>query len=101
MMTISNQPSKSAKLSVLNEIGRAFKGLLGLLKEESISIPHIYEQIYMWAWEQPGWIDLVDIFLEESNQTFFAVFSKDGLLYRAELSITGQEISVGNLLQVK
>jgi hypothetical protein len=55
----------------------------------------------MWSWQQPGWIDLVDVYMEESNQTFFAVFSKDGLLYKAELSIVGQEVSVGTLTQVK
>lgn len=71
------------------------------LKEESVSIPNLYEQVWSKLMELPEWTWLLDLYVDESNNQIFAIVSKEGLIYRAEVTLRNDGIDLGELIQVK
>jgi hypothetical protein len=74
-----------------------------LLKiDRAISMPNIYSLVYS-ALEQGeqgegSYMGLVDVYLD--GATMFAVISKDGLLYKADVTVTDAGVTLGALVQV-
>jgi hypothetical protein len=91
-----------------NVLRQIFEGLGSLsalifpaLKKESLSFSNLYEQVWAKSAEFPEWVWLIDLFIEESTKQTFALFSKEGLLYTAEIIVENSGISIGELIRVK
>jgi hypothetical protein len=71
------------------------------VKEQAISMPNIYQLVGMALSQgnQDGsYVGLVDVYLD--NGAMFAVLSKDGLLYRTDVTLVGGNVTLGELAQV-
>lgn len=73
----------------------------GKPKEESISFSSLYEQVWAATWDMDKWYWLIDLYKEDSSDAIFAVFSCEGLLYKAEITVENSKISIGELVQVQ
>lgn len=97
--------SVSEKNKWLTDILSGLKDITGKifhkLKEDSISIQEVYDKIMIKLSQNEEWTWLIDLFVEDSSNRIFAVFSKEGLLYRSEIFLENSEISIGDLIPLK
>ena len=68
--------------------------------EDSTSISSLYEQVFYKSMESEEWVWLIDLYVDESKD-MFAIFSKDGLLYKALIEVENSKVSIGELIRVE
>lgn len=71
------------------------------LKKESTSFSNLYEMVWVATWELQDWYWLVDLYVEEATGELFALFAKDGLLYKALITVEVSKISIGEIVRVQ
>jgi hypothetical protein len=71
------------------------------LKKESVSFSNLYEMVWTATWDLQDWFWLVDLYVEETTGELFALFAKEGLLYKAPITVETSKISIGEIVQVQ
>lgn len=96
-------------MNLIDRIMRAVKGALaaeieGITpnagKQRAMHLDVLYDQLWRWASDQLSPYYVVSLYVEESGE-LYALFGRDGRLFRAEVSISDTTINVGELEEVK
>ena len=91
--------------SFLKEIYEGMKDLAkklftNLPVEQSVSMNSIYEQVWNASMSGDDWVWLIDLYMDDSTGNFFAIFSKEGLLYQSKITLNGDIATLGEMVQV-
>jgi hypothetical protein len=68
--------------------------------DQSTSLNNVYEQVFMWGMDQDSWMWLLDLYVDETNGGLSAIFSIEGKIFQASVTVTETGISMGALVQV-
>lgn len=69
-------------------------------KKQSTSLQNVYEQVFYAGIEADMWMWLVDLFVNESTGAISAIFSLEGLIYQAPVTVAADHVTIGALTQV-
>ena len=88
--------------SKLLKIGKSIVEFLVKSKHiDAISMPHLYDRIWSAIMSSEEFMWLVDVFVDDDNSNkLFAIFAKEGLLYRSEIIVENDLVSIGELVRV-
>lgn len=86
-------------LDFSKKVDDTFRRIMGLDEERAISIGDVYWQISDALWEGDDFAFLTDLYMDDDQM--FGVIAKEGKLYRAEVSVNGSDVTIGELIAVE
>ena len=72
----------------------------GLEPEMRVSMPNLYAQINSKLYELEDWYWLIDAYIDETTKNIYCVVVKNGLLYKADVTLDTSGVTIGAFVQV-
>lgn len=91
-------------LKLFRQLGEKLTAFFASEEERSVSLPEVYQQVSTLLdkryqdGESTQWEWLTDIYTDEGN--LFAIVAAGGKLYRSDVTVSGSDISIGELSEV-